>query len=637
MVNKPRWLTLATAGIVAMMVFTACTPAAVPTASPRASTAATPAPSTAATPTAAASGPVETPGATPGETPGETTAPTPAPTGTPYPAPAEQPPAAGPIAAYPSYGAVDCENDTFNGLPYSGQVEKITATNDQTVVFDLCGPDPAFLSKIAFSAFAINDTDYLLNHVPDSSIVTEPNGTGPYRLVEFRQGEQVIFEAFPDYWGEQPLAPNAVLRWSSEAGQKFIELQNGAVDGIDNVQPDDMEAISGNPQLSLIPREGFNIFYVGFNHDQAPFNNEKVRQGIAMGIDRQALINQFYPAGSSVADYFTPCIIPYSCVGDAFATFDAAAGRALFEEGMAEEDMTSLTTTVQYRLVDRAYLPLPDQVALAIVNQLEENLGITAAPEEQESATFIGNANASRLRGIHLLGWNGDYPDVTNFLDNHFGLGATPQFGQVYQDIGNALAAGASTAVDAERQAAYEEANSLLAQLVPMLPVAHAGSATAWRADVEGAHSSPLGNEALFAVSGGADDQVVFMQSGPPGGLYCADETDGESLRPCEQIMEALYKYEVGGFDSEPALATGCEANDDLSVWTCTLRDGVLFHDGSALDAGDVVASYAIQWDYLHPLHVGRTSAFAYWGGTWGGFLNPPAPCGISGQPACED
>jgi ABC-type transport system substrate-binding protein len=88
---------------------------------------------------------------------------------------------------------------------------------------------------------------------------------------------------------------------------------------------------------------------------------------------------------------------------------------------------------------------------------------------------------------------------------------------------------------------------------------------------------------------------------------------------------ESLYRYEVGGAASIPALATECKPNTDATVWTCTLRDGVKFHDGADLDANDVVLSYAVQWDAQHPLHKGRTGAFEYFPGLWGGFLNPPA------------
>ena len=99
------------------------------------------------------------------------------------------------------------------------------------------------------------------------------------------------------------------------------------------------------------------------------------------------------------------------------------------------------------------------------------------------------------------------------------------------------------------RADAYEEANTLIKQHVPMVPIAHAGSATAWQAGLEGAHSSPLANEELAVIDGGEDGTLVFMQSGEPGGLYCADESDGESLRVCEQIMQSLYTYETGGGD----------------------------------------------------------------------------------------
>ncbi len=156
-----------------------------------------------------------------------------------------------------------------------------------------------------------------------------------------------------------------------------------------------------------------------------------------------------------------------------------------------------------------------------------------------------------------------------------------------------------------------------------MVPMAHGASATAWLANVENAHSSPLGNESFAHVTP-ADDQMVWMQNAEPIALYCADETDGETLRLCEQVTEALYAYEVGGTAPVPALATDCAGNEDATEFTCTLREGVTFHDGATFDANDVVLSYAVMWDASHPLHIGRTGSFEYWAGLFGSFLNPP-------------
>ncbi len=96
------------------------------------------------------------------------------------------------------------------------------------------------------------------------------------------------------------------------------------------------------------------------------------------------------------------------------------------------------------------------------------------------------------------------------------------------------------------------------------------------------------------------------------------------SLRACEQINEALLSYEVGGTAVQPGLAESYEANADLTEWTFKLRPGVKFHDGSALDAKDVILSYAVQWDAAHPLHVGRDGSFTYFSSLFGGFLNAP-------------
>ena len=127
-------------------------------------------------------------------------------------------------------------------------------------------------------------------------------------------------------------------------------------------------------------------------------------------------------------------------------------------------------------------------------------------------------------------------------------------------------------------------------------------------------------------MKAGDRDTLRWMQNAEPLSLFCPDETDGETLRACEQIFESLYAYELGGTEAVPSLAEVCEPNEDASTWTCTLKDGVKFHDGADLDANDVVVSYASQWDAEHPLHVGRTSAFEYFPGLWGGYLNPPPP-----------
>jgi ABC-type transport system substrate-binding protein len=59
-------------------------------------------------------------------------------------------------------------------------------------------------------------------------------------------------------------------------------------------------------------------------------------------------------------------------------------------------------------------------------------------------------------------------------------------------------------------------------------------------------------------------------------------------------------------------------------VWTCSLRDDVVFHDGSAFDANDVVVSFAAGLDAESPLHVGNSGAFDYYSYLWDSLINAP-------------
>jgi ABC-type transport system substrate-binding protein len=506
---------------------------------------------------------------------------------------------------------------------YGGKIKSIEAVDAYTVVFTMCRPDPVFLVKAAFNSFSIYSTEWLManaNADNKETLLSAPVGTGPFIIDTWNRGDSVVLKVNPDYWGEKPAFDTLVFRWATEGAARLLELQSGTVDMISNLSPDDFATVQEDPNLTFLPAAGTtNTFYLAMTNTFEPWDDVLVRQAIAYGVDRQRIVDNFYPDGSEVASHFTPCSIPNGCEGEPWYDFDPAKGKELLTQAGFPD---GFATKLYYRDVFRGYLPEPSLVAVEVQTQLKENLNIDVEIQVMESGQFIDDSSNARLDGLYMLGWGADYAHVTNFLDFHFGK-SNIQFGDPYPEIYELLEQGAQIGDPAEAASIYEQANNKIKELVPMVPIAHGINASASLATLENANLPPF-RAPIFEIMDPGKDTLVFMQNAEPISLYCADETDGESLSVCEQIVQPLLDFKVDSGETIPALATECTPNDDSTVWTCALREGVLFHDGTTFDANDVVFSYSVGLDASSPYHVGNTGTWEYYSTLWDSLMNKP-------------
>lgn len=585
---KTRLLILAALAVV-LMLAAACAPSAAP-----------------------APAPTQAPAAQPTAVPAQPTAAAAQPT-----AAAAQPTTAAPAAAFvgDKVAAPDCN---YGSPDNPARLKSIEAVDKYTVKFTLCIPDPAFLPKVAFVTNSIGEKAAIEAAKGDTTALTEnPVGTGPYRIKEWVHGDHMTFEANPDYWGEKPKSQEVILKWSTEAAQRLLELQSGEADLVENIAPEDFETVKNDPELSLNLREPVNVFYVGMNVNLKPFDNEKVRQAVNMAIDRQRIVDLFYPEGSIAASQFLPpALVPGHDPKLTVPKPDIEGAKKLLAEAGYPD---GFEVPLSYRETSRVYLPSPGKVAQEIQAQLKE-IGITVKLTPIESATFIPEVRGGKTQPFFLLGWGADYPDATNFFDTHFSA-AIKQFGDYFPDIAEEIAKGGAIVDPAQRQEHYDKVNALLAQHLPMIPVAYGVAANASRKTLEGAYASPVENE-QFTVMGNGTGKFVYVQNAEPAVLWCADDEDGETFRACTQIYEPLLKFEVGGVKPVPGLADSWTISDDGLEYTFNLHQGVKFSSGDELTANDVVATYGSQWDKASPNHKGEGLGYSYFGSFFGAFLN---------------
>ena len=520
--------------------------------------------------------------------------------------------------SYPTDAPADCPLDgagkVTNGL------KRILAIDERTVQFDLCAPDPAFLEKVSLAPFSINDSGHLVTATANDTINENPIGTGPYYLQNWANGSQMVLKRFNDYWGEKAKTETLVFNWQPEAGGRLIGLQAGTSDFVSNISPDDVAVAAADPNLKIYSRPPATAAYVIMNNSFKPFDDVRVRQAIGLALDHARLTSNFYPVGSLPASYLVPCVIKHGCAGSEWPARNVAeAKRLLAEAGFPN----GFSTTITLADAVTSWLPLPQQTATDVQSQLAE-IGVDAKIVVLEKTTFKTMRREGKLSGLLLDGFIADFLDPSNFLKWLF-VDVPARFGVIDRAISDPINAAVLTTADKERERLYGEANDAIRALVPLVPLVQVSSVAASRSDVQGFTSSALEYELAAPVTAGNRTSMVWTLADDLSGLWCSDSGgDIDAAKICIQLFEGLYGVNGEDATPQPLLATGCTVSADNLSWACKLRPNVHFHNGAALDAGDVLDSFVAQWDCASPLHRSMPGAFAYMH-LLSPFLNPEA------------
>ncbi len=126
-----------------------------------------------------------------------------------------------------------------------------------------------------------------------------PIGTGPYKFVEWKTGQQIVLEANPDYWEGKPHIQRFVMRIIPDPSTMFMELLKGEVDAIGPWLGVGMSAEQYARQTDTPKfKDYYNGYktnqlayvYTGWNPKNPLFKEKKVRQALTMAIDRNSII-----------------------------------------------------------------------------------------------------------------------------------------------------------------------------------------------------------------------------------------------------------------------------------------------------------------------------------------------------------
>jgi ABC-type transport system substrate-binding protein len=343
------------------------------------------------------------------------------------------------------------------------EVSGIVVVDDKTVAITIERDLPSFLFKLTYPTSFIIDTSQVES---DPNWTRRPNGTGPYKLAEWRFGEHILLEANDRY---HLGAPNVASVRYLLAGSGITLYEAGEIDAT-GVALDDLERVQDpNDPLNAeyVTGSRLSVDYLGFNTNSPPFDDLNVRRAFAMAVDKEQIASAVFQNAIPVAN---------SVLMPGMAAYNEAARGPAFDPERARE----LLEQSEYGGPDG----LPPIVLAesgtgasagpgtsAMVEMWRDNLGVEVEIQQAESATFFQDVAQGRYQ-MFTLGWIMDYPDEEDILNIHFDS-ESPNNDTFYRNPEvDDLLREAIVETDAQRRVElYQRAEQIVLDEVPWFPL----------------------------------------------------------------------------------------------------------------------------------------------------------------------
>ena len=376
-------------------------------------------------------------------------------------------------------------------------ITDVKADGDYTVIFTLSRQQAPFLKNLAMSPFGIASPTAF--EAAGDKFGDNPVGTGPFKFVEWKRNDSITIEKFDGYWqAGLPKLDKVIFRSIPDNSARLNALTAGDIDLADGINPSDGKTVESNSALQLIERPSMNIGYLGLTNTRPPFDNKLVRQAVNYAIDKQAIVDAFFEGRAQVAANPMPSSI--SGYNDAISPYpyDPEKAKSL----LAEAGYDGKEIELWAMPVPRPYMPDGAKVAEVIQKNLED-VGIKSKIVTFEWATYLEKAKNGEADAF-MLGWTGDNGDADNFIytlldkDN---IGSNNYAYYSNDEVHDLLIKAQSETDENVRNDLYKQAQAIIHEDAPWVPLAHSTPLLAAKAGVKGFTPHPTGSDKLDNVS----------------------------------------------------------------------------------------------------------------------------------------
>lgn len=261
-------------------------------------------------------------------------------------------------------------------------IESVAAPDDGTVKVTLSEPNQNFLFLLTGPAGVILDTD------DTTDLKTDANGTGPFTLANWSQGDSITFERYDDYWGKPAGVAEVVFSYIPEATALVNAGLDGSLDVLTAVEADLAPQLEDT--FEVTEGETTDKFILAFNGREEPLDDIRVREALRLAIDRDAILERVGAGETQFGPI--PVLDPgYEDLSDTIS-YDPDRARDLLAEAGATDLTLELTVSNTY----------PTYLSTLLVSMFDE-VGVTLEVNTVEFSTWLNDVYSNADYELSLV------------------------------------------------------------------------------------------------------------------------------------------------------------------------------------------------------------------------------------------
>jgi len=369
----------------------------------------------------------------------------------------------------------------------------VRAVDERTLQVSLRNPAPYFLELLChYTTRPIHRPTIEKFGEIDSlgSQWTRPGnfiGNGPFELSSWELNKLLVVKKSPTYWDAANVTLNEIHFFPVDnATREDLMFRSGKLHVTSTVPQEKIEVYKGKYPENLKIDPYYGTYYYRFNTKKEPFNNKLVRQALSLSIDREKIVQKVQKGGQAVAFSFTPPNRNAFYPSTKLEYDPERAKELLIQAGYPEGTLPPFE--LLYNTSEGH-----QKLAQAIQQMWKKNLNIDVTLTNTDWKVYLSKMGIGDF-SVARAGWIGDYVDPKSFLDMMVTGRGNNQTGWSNIKYDSLLLKGANSPSQDERFSFFDEAEHILMDELPILPIYTYTRIYMLHSDVEGWDSNLLDN-----------------------------------------------------------------------------------------------------------------------------------------------